>query len=280
MAELSNGVNKKVIIRATLGIFILAFSFLSWSSLAGALDNSPDWIAKSLWSLISFLLLGIGAGLAYLIEDKHILYFGLPPLIVLPALVFLKNDLISGIILAVALALLACAAWRVDFEKSLRIVFVPHTILRKGLASFITAFALIVTVFFYWSPAAQSLGNEISIPRPLFDTIAKPIMDIFLNMSLPKGMSLKSSPPEFAAQQAGLMNSLYSSANDQLAVTGRAFKKWIPLGASISLFFSFKVVGFFLSWLMTVLAWLIFKIFLWSGVVRMEKVIKLLFVQI
>jgi len=272
MAELSNGVNKKIIVRSILGILVLAFSFLSWSLLADAVNNGPDWIVKSVWCLVSFLFLGVSVGLAYLIEDGPVLFYGLPFLIVLPALVFLRDNLISAAVLAIAVLFLAMAAWRANFEKSLRIEFAASFILRKSLAPFVTALALIITVFFYWAPYAQSLGDSISIPRPLFDAIAKPAMDFSLAVSLPKGMTLKSLPPEFAAQQAALMDSLYSSVNDQLVAAGKVFKKWIPLGVSVSLFFSFKVIGFFLSWLMTLLAWLIFKIFLWSGVIKINKV--------
>lgn len=272
MAELSNGVNKKIIVSSILGILILVFSFLFWSFLAGAVSDGPDWVSKSVWSLVTFLFLGVFTGLFFLVENEKIILYSVPLIIALPALAFLKLEIITALVLVAAILFFVVAVSHVDSEKSLRIKFSAGIILRRVFPSMMTGLALLTTLFFYWAPYTQSLGSDVSIPRQLFDTIAKPAMDFSLNLSLPKGVKLESLPPEFAAQQARLMDSLYSSANDQLVLAGWTFKKWIPLGASISLFFSFKVLGFFLSWLMTFLAWLIFKIFLWGGVVRIEKI--------
>lgn len=264
--------NKKIIVRSVLGILILIFSFLSWSSLAGALNNGPDWVLKSIWSLSAFLFLDVAAGLFFLIENAKIFLYSASAVIVLPAPIFLKPELFNLLVLAAAVLFFVAAVFRVDSEKSLRIKFSAGIILRRALPLMMTGLALLITLFFYWAPYTQSLGNDIRIPRPLFDAIAEPIIDIFLNINLPKGMDLKSLPSESVKQQAGIADNLYSSMNEQLSLAGRTFKKWIPLGASISLFFSFKVVSFFLSWLIMFLAWLIFKIFLWSGVVKIEKV--------
>lgn len=255
-----------------LGVLILVFSFSAWLNLSGALNNGPDWLAKSLWSLAAFLILGVGAGLAYLVEDRKILFYGLPPLIILPALVFLKDVLLSGAVLAVALLFLALASWRADFEKSLRIEFIVGVILRKSLAPFITALALITTLFFYWAPFTQSLEQKIYVPRPLFDVIVQPTIDLFLQMTLPAGQSLKDLPPEAIRQQTQFLDEMYLSVNEELANAGQAFKKWLPLGVSVSLFFTFKVIGIFLSWLMILLAWIIFRVLLWSKIVKIAKV--------
>lgn len=264
--------NKKIIVSSILGLLILFFSSLSWSSLSAAVNNGPDWIAKSVWALAAFLFLGVFTGLFFLVENEKIILYSVPLIIAFPALAFLKLEMITFLVLIAAILFFVVAVSHVDSEKSLRIKFSAGIILRRVFPSMMTGLALLSTLFFYWAPYMQSLGNDVSIPRQLFDTIAKPVMDFSLNLSLPRGVKLESLPPEFAAQQTKLMDSLYSSANDQLALTGRTFKKWIPLGASISLFFSFKIIGFFLSWLMTLLAWLIFEIFLWSGVVKINKV--------
>jgi len=272
MTELSSGVNKKIIVSSILGILILAFSFLSWSSLSAAVNNGPDWLVKAVWCLAAFLFLGVFTGLLFLVENKKIILYCVPVLIALPALAFVRIEIFGLLVLAAAVLFIGAAVSRVDFEKSVRIKFSAGIILSRALPLIMTGLSLIITLFFYWAPYTQSLGNDISIPRPLFDTIANPVMGFSLNMSLPKGMTLKSLPPEFAAQQAKLMDDLYSSANDQLAAAGKTFKKWIPLSVSVSLFFSFKVIGFFLSGIMILLAWLIFQIFLWSGVVKIGKV--------
>ncbi|MBU3901214.1 hypothetical protein KKF25_01025, partial [Patescibacteria group bacterium] len=132
----------------------------------------------------------------------------------------------------------------------------------------ITALALIVTLFFYWAPFTQSLEQKVSVPRPLFGAITKPAINLFLPLALPPGQSLKNLPSEFYRQQAEMTDKLYLSTNEELASAGQAFKKWLPLGMSVSLFFTFKIVGTFLSWLMILAVWLIFRILLWSGVIK------------
>ncbi|MBU2036864.1 hypothetical protein KJ866_01510 [Patescibacteria group bacterium] len=264
--------NKKLIVRSILGILIFIFSSLFWLSLSTALNDGSPWLQKSLWSLAAFLFLGVGSGLAYLMEDRNILFYGLPLLIILPALMFLKEDLTSGLVLAIAFLFLVFAAGRADFEKKLRTKFVSWVILKKGYGPFITAIALIVTLFFYFAPFTQSLGQKVSVPRPLFDAIVEPVMSILLPLAMPAGQNLESLPSEFYRQQAEMMDKLYLSTNEELASAWQAFKEWLPMGMSVSLFFTFKIVGTFLSWLMILAVWLIFRILLWSGVIKIEKV--------
>ena len=154
-----NRVGKKIIIRAILGVSILTFSFLAWWNLSGALNAGPDWLQKSLWSLAAFLFLGVATGLAYLMEDRKILFYGLPLLIILPALFFLKESWLSGIF-AIAFLFFILAAWRADFEKSLRIKFVSWVILKKSLGPALTALALVTTVFFLLCAIYPVLGAE------------------------------------------------------------------------------------------------------------------------
>lgn len=270
---------KKAIIRSALGFFIFLFSSLAWLFLSRTLNNGPDWLEKALWSLAAFLFLGVVSGLAYLIEERWALFYVLPVLVILPAIIFLKESLATGSVLAAALAFMVLAAWRGDFEKSLRIEFVSWIILKKSLGPFITALALITTLFFYFAPFTQSLEEKIYVPRPLFDIIVQPTANLFLQLTLPVGQAplrwsqnVDNLPPEVVRQQAELVDKLYISVNEGIASAGQAIKKWLPLGVSVSLFFSFKIIGTFLSWLMIPLAWLALRILLGVGLVKIEKV--------
>lgn len=264
--------NKKIVVRAALGVSIIISSTLFWLLLFGALNDGPDWLVQSLWALAMFLFLGSALGLAYLIESDQRFLYGAPVLVIVPALFFLPESLATGLAAAVAFSFLALAAWRAEFEKSLRIEFVSGAILRRSLGATITALALMVTLFFYFAPFTRSLGQEVKVPRPLFDAISGPIVEVFLRLSLQPGTDIDLSTPEFKQQQDIFFDGLYQSVNDQLSLAGRALKKWIPLGISVSLFFTLKVVGTFLSWLMMALVWLVFRILLWSGIVKIEKV--------
>lgn len=264
--------NKKIIVRSVLGTLIIIFSSLFWLLLFGALNNGPDWLAKSLWGLAAFLFLGVTLGLAYLLENsKHVIYV-LPLLVLLPALIFLPESLATGIVAALALAFLALGVWRADFEKSLRIEFIPWIVLRKSLGYTITALALITTLFFYWSPFTRSLEEKIFIPRPLFDAVSQPVAEVFLRLSFQPGTDADLSSPEFKRQQNKFFDELYRSANEQLSLAGKTLKKWLPLGVSVSLFFTFKIIGTILSFLIIALAWLIFRVLLLSGVVKITKI--------
>ncbi len=264
--------NKKIIVRSVSGALIIIFSSLFWLSLYGALNNGPDWLQKSLWSLAAFLFLGVSAGLAYLVEEKKALLYGLPFLVILPSIVFLNGSLAGSLVLMAAFLFLLLAAWRADFEKTLRIKLVSWIILKKGFGPLITALALITTLFFYFAPFTQSLGQKVFIPRPLFNAITQPMSEIALGLALPTGQDADKLSPELVHQQAELMDKLYLDANEELAAAGQTFKKWLPLGVSVSLFFTFKIIGTFLSFFMMALAWLVFRTLLLSGVVKIEKV--------
>lgn len=263
--------NKKVIIRVTLVVLILLASFAFWSMLSAALNDGPDWLAMSVWALLIFLILGVIIGLLYLIENEAIFLYGGALAIILPFLFFLKLG-IGALFTFLALFFLMLSARQVNFEKSLRLKFAPVDILRRGLAPAITGFAVLSSLLFYGTPLAQTLGMSIIVPRPLFEAVAQPAINFALQMNLPAGMDIKSLPPEFKDQETEILDKIYVSLNDQIDAAGRSFKKWIPLGAAVSLFFTFKVVGTILSWLMMFFAWLIFKVFLWIGVVKMNKV--------
>jgi len=264
--------SKKIIVRSVFGALIFIFSLLSWLTLAAAINDGPDWLEQSLWSLTAFLFLGITVGAAYLIENEKIFLYSIPVLIILPVIGFLDPNLIAGAVLVLAILFLVLGVHRVSFEKSLRIRLVPGLILKRGLAPTITALALLATLFFYFTPFAQSLGKEVKIPRPLFNAIAEPAVDLFLVMSLPPGQGLDDLPPQAFRQQEEFLNNFYSAVNEQLDLAGRVFKKWLPLGVSVSIFFTFKIIGTFLSWLMTLAAWLVFQALLCLKTIKIDKV--------
>jgi len=246
---------KKSLVRIILGFFIFLTSFLFWLVLWRALQNGPDWLNMALWSLVIFLVFGSFVGLAYLIEKEKKFLYAVPLLVVLPFLIFYQWEKQLGlIVVAVAILFFVLAIFKVEFEKSLRIKLAAGIILRKGLAPTITALALLITLFFYWAPYTQSLEQEISVPRPLFDAIVKPVINIFMQTALPPGTNQKALSAQLNRQQQESMDILYQTVNEQLDSAGKSYKKWIPLGLSVSLFFSFKIIGTFLSWLMVVLA--------------------------
>ena len=246
-------------------------SFIFCLTLSLALGDGPEWIAMSVWALIAFLLLGIFVALAYLMEDQIVFLYGLSLAIMLPFLFFLKPN-ISAVFALLALLFFLLAGRQANGEKLLRLKFAPIVILRRGLAPAITGLAIMSSLIFYGAPLAQSLGNDISVPRRLFDAVAGPAVKFALQMNLPAGMEAKSLPTEFEKQKTDFLDKIYVSLNEQIEIAGRSLKKWIPLGAAVSLFFTFKVIGMILSWFITLLTWLVFKILLWSGVIRIEKV--------
>jgi len=262
---------KKIIIRSLLGIFILLASFAFWSMLSAALNDGPNWLTMSVWALLIFLILGVTICLLYLTENETIFLYGGALAIILPFLFFLKLD--AGALFAfLALLFLMLSAWQVNFEKSLRLKFTPVVILRKGLAPAITGFAILSSLIFYGTPLAQTLGMSIIVPRSLFEAVAQPAINFALQINLPAGTNTKSLPPEFNRQKTEFLDKIYVSLNQQIEVAGKSFKKWIPLGAAVSLFFTFKVVGTILSWLIMLFTWLIFKALLWIGAVKINKV--------
>ncbi len=263
--------NKKLLVRSVFGFLIFGSSFLFWLVFQRALQNGSDLLAASFWSLAFFLILGSLISLVYLVENGKKFLYAVPLAIILPFMFFYKWGNWPEFAVAIAAVFFfLLAVRRVEFEKISRIRIAAGIIFKKGLRPTITGLALLATLLFYWAPYSQSLGQEISVPRPLFDAVANPIVNFLITSNLPAENSSKVPPVQLEQVRQQSLDSVYQSINEQISVAGKTYKKWIPLGLSISIFFSFKILGVFLSWFIIAVTWLIFRLLLLLKVVNIK----------
>lgn len=156
----------------------MIFSFLLWLFAKDSMGLSESWIRDVFIASLFFILATAAVTLLYFFEaDKKIL-LATPFLYGLPFLIFFKGK--SWVEVSIFLLAIIYASYgalkSLDQKNSLRLAF--RKTVRPGLGYFITAMSLLLTLIFFWSPYAQSVGEEFTIPRPLFDATIDPIMKI------------------------------------------------------------------------------------------------------
>ncbi len=246
---------------------------VSWAGLKGILFENGNW----LWSSIGFFILLIFLNLNWLLaKSKAILLITL--FFVLVSFFFsfgFKLEYLA--VLFAAFLLFYLASQRAISEKEIRIKIEVVKILKRGLPFILTGLALIIATVYYFSPLALSGQNEIVIPRPLFDRIIEPILKT-VEGQMPVNQ-LEQVLGQFNIHldsEANLMNqeikdNIYQSLNTEINKQSQAYIGYLTLGLAIGLFFALKVLGIPFMWLVILLTWLIFKILVASGAIKIQE---------
>lgn len=259
---------KKEILRIVFGALILLLSWLFWWVLRDSMHDGGNWTLKILFPSLVLLLLGTVLGLALLLENEKKMIWLLPVLVLAPFIFFVHWGwtAISLVILAILLVFASILAGYK--EKSRRITLAPRVVMQTGLAGVLTGLALLSSLIFFWAPTTQALQqSDIIIPRSFFDNVAGPIFKALAGPT-PAGMS----PGVYQKAMSDSLDQVYDAFNQQLAMQGRAYKKFIPAGVAVSFFFAVKFWSFILMWPMMLLAWLAFKAMLWCGIIKINFV--------
>lgn len=257
---------KKQVFRVVPGVLIFVLSLGTWWAFNNSMRDGGDWVFKIMFPSALVLALGVCLALHYLLEKERGFALLAPIPVLLPFFFFVqwRPSLIFWVVLAALFLLLA--AYRANREKALRLRMVPVAIMHLGLASTMTGLAILASLIFFWSPYSQSLrGNEVSVPRPFFDAVAGPITKTLFQTQMPSGAdrSVYDQAVSDAKDQA------YNFINQQLNFQGRAYKKFLPAGLAVSFFFAVRVWGSILMGLAISLAWLVYRMFVFFGVVKL-----------
>jgi hypothetical protein len=261
---------------------VLIFSFLAWFFLNYSLTGQAgdNWLLLFWGPAASFIILGVLTGLAFLLEEKKGVIFIFCALTLLPSFLFFRAGLVGVIGVLLAFLFSFGALPGLIREKNLRLKILPIEIIKKGLAGILSAWVILAALLFYWAPYAQSLGQEIAVPRPIFNAVMKPLISFFVSGSysiqtnsfdknaLPNSFS----PIKEPIIQDSQLDEIYGLTNKQLNVFGAAYKKFIPLGAAVSVFFTFKILSFLLFGFIILFIWLIFHLLLLFKVVRINRI--------
>ena len=280
--------SKKTIFRAVLIFLILSFSSLTWFSAYDSFwRDSQDYFWRIFLPLASFLILGILTGLWFLAEDEKWIVWAGPASIFIPFLFIFSLSWIKlsshwNLVLTAVFILVVFLFWwgikSLRGEKESRFKISLSAIVSPGLKHAVTATIFLASIGFYFSPLAQLDSKEFSLPRPFFDTIFSPVIKA-MNVSLLKNGSTTSSgalSPEVSkqleSQKKDLSEQVYGMINQMIANSGKPFKKYVPLGITLSFFFALKIFeGLFLQ-LMILGAWVLWKILRFFGVMRIKIV--------
>lgn len=278
-----------MIFRAVLVFLILLFSFSTWFFAYNSFwRDGQDYLWRILFPLVSFFILGTLTGLWFLTEDeKRFVWAGPASIFVSFILVFSFSwvklpspwnlVLVGALVLAILFFLWGLRDLRQ--EKDSRFKISLSAIVSPALKHTITAMILLLSIGFYFSPLAQLNVKEISMPRPFFDAIFNPIANALNGGLLKNGSAAGGSESgleiskQLELKKKDLSEQVYGLVNQVISNSGKPFKKYIPLGITLSFFFALKVFSGIFRYLTILGVWVLWKILRFLNIFKI-KIIK------
>lgn len=259
-----NRVTQSVII----GIIAL-LSTASWSGLKDVLYGGGSWI----WPAYGFLILLVALSLSWILsKSRTILSITFAFALVSFLLIFgLRLEYLAALV--VAIALFAIGSFRAVNEKEVRIKIHSTKISRKGLPFVLTGLALLIVSAYYFSPLAQQGQDQLKIPRPLFNIVIKPVL-----LTIEQELDASEIAEQFGTTVEGTLTEnkqleevLYLTVNAEINKYTKDYKEYFPLGLAVGMFFAIKAIGMFFGWITILLCWIIFKLLVVSGAVKIHE---------
>lgn len=236
----SNRITQSVV----LGLITLVAA-LNWAGLKNVFFEEGQWIWPSLGFLILLILLSLGW---LLIKSKSVLFTSL--IVILACFFFsfgFKLEYLA--VLFIAFLLFLFGSLRTINEKEVRIKLQISKILRRGLPYVLTGLSLIIATVYYFSPLIVKNQNQIQIPRPLFDIIIQPVNELI-------------------SEQRDI---LYQTINQQINKYSQPYQQYFPLGLAMGMFFALKLISIPFIWLVILSSWLIFKLLISLGAIKIQE---------
>jgi len=233
---------------------VTLISTISWIALENVLSGGSNW----LWLCLGFSILLIFLCLNLLLtKSKEVLLVTLVLILISFFFIFsFKLEYLA--VLFIGLLFFVFGSWRAINEKKVRIKMHVGKILRRGLPSILTGLALIFAVAFYFSPLALQRQSQIEIPRPLFNVIIQQISEQF-NISLNDAGDEK------------IEDLLYQAINQKINRYSQSYQQYFPLGLAMGIFFALKAISVLFMWLIILLSWLIFKVLVSIGAIKIQE---------
>jgi len=251
-----------------IGIVAL-LSAASWSGLKGVLYSGSNWT----WPAYGFLILLVSLSLSWILsKSRTILSITFAFALVSFLLIFgLRLEYL--IVLFAAVALFALGSFRAVNEKEVRIKLHSTKISRKGLPFVLTGLALLIASAYYFSPLAQQGQDQIRIPRPLFNIAIKPVL-----LTVEQELNALEIAEQFDIELEGTLSKneqleevLYLAVNTEINKYTKDYKEYFPLGLALGMFFAIKAIGMFFGWMTILLSWIIFKLLIVTGAVKIHE---------
>ncbi|MAF20141.1 MAG: hypothetical protein CMI55_00470, partial [Parcubacteria group bacterium] len=157
----------------------------TWAGTKSVLFGDGGWLLPS----IGFLILLIFLGLNWLLtKSRAVLMITLVFIVISYFFVFgFKLEYLATLFIAGVFFVLG--SFRAIKEKQVRIKIQVDKILRRGLPFILTALSLMVAIAYFFSPLALRGEDQIEVPRPLFNALVRPVMNVteiqLLNNQIP-----------------------------------------------------------------------------------------------
>jgi len=259
-----NRVTQSIII----GIVAL-LSTASWSGLKSVLYSDGNWI----WPAYGFLILLVSLSLSWILSKSRAIISITLAFALISFLLIFGLRLEYLVVLVVAVALFAIGSFRAVNEKKVRIKLHTAKISRKGLPFVLTGLALLIASAYYFSPIAQQGQDQIRIPRPLFNIAIKPVL-----LTVEQELDALEIAKQFGIELEGTLSEneqleevLYLAVNAEINKHTQSYKEYFPLGLAVGMFFAIKAIGMFFGWITILLCWIIFKLLVVSGAVKIHE---------
>lgn len=264
---------------------------LGWSNLKEILLNGSGFGGIILTAALFLLVMAIFAIVVLLFNSWKTLAPA-AGLILLAYLLVFGYHWAHLAVFAAGLSLILAGVAEVKREKAVHIKVLPAQITKPASGALFTVLALAVSVVIYFSPPAQGLKAEIKIPRPLFDVVLNSMTGFIENQAkdflrgqsdlLISGMSRVSGQQLSQIEGAGELDldqiltpkdrdSLYQMISQQINFFIQPYKKFLPYGLAVAVFFSLKTIGFIFVWLAGLMTSLIFAVLKALGAVNIGK---------
>lgn len=236
-------------------------------------QDSGNWIGP----VVSFFFWLVFLSLTLLLSNSK------PLLVIAMATMLISFILIFGLAIenlaavSIATILFAFGAFEAVNEKKVRIKFRVRHILHGGLPHVLTGLALLIAIAYYASPYALKGVGEVIIPRTLFDHLMTPLIGTLedeLSTAMTPMPALPGLPSHMFAGGAvteELTDQIYGTLNEAVNRYSFMYRKYLSVGLAVSVFFALKTIGILFMWLVIPIAWLIFKLLMHFGAIKIQE---------
>ncbi|KKS66732.1 MAG: hypothetical protein UV36_C0018G0002 [Parcubacteria group bacterium GW2011_GWC2_42_6] len=265
---------KQNFFRIILNGLIFSLSLVFWLFLKNSFEAQIGWGTRIIYPAVSFSVLGMFLGVFVLAETKKRYLILSSALIILAFLFIFSGEFfalsigsLAGLaVLILAFVFLMIGALEARTEKNLRYKVAAKDIFRKAFKPTITAIALLAAMVFYWSPINENMDREFLLPKPVFNRITGSLIKTL------GGNDIEVNTVAGQDNLAAAQNQIYDSVNLQINNLSQPYRKYFPAGLALTFFFALKFLGFLIIWPMIFLSWLLLKILLFSGILKITKV--------
>lgn len=249
--------NKNNIIQFVFLVLIILSSGLAWSGLRGILFGDGGWIMP----IIAFFIVLVLLSVSWILLRSKIILSAVLLIILISFFLFFGFNWIYLITSLIALLFFYFGSIRTINEKDFRLKIKVSNILRQGLPTFLIGLILLISVAYYFSPKAQI---SFQIPRPLFDSIMEVV-------PLPSNFQANAENAKSVGLEKEQKDEIYTLINKIISDWTESYKQYFTIGAAIVMFLTLKGLSVIFIWLTVFMGWLVFKILIILGAVKIQE---------